>query len=213
MADEAINAKAAFAAGGEGTTWEKYATDSSLPLDKTAAEADEKVGIDGFVALKGAFDSASRSREWSTYGANTGRKGWGAKEPKYHSSSEIKGQYAFAYALWGIAAAMLVWTLINSRRQLSGDADSITSETGTRVPFDAVFRVDKRKWDNKGLAYVHYKDQGGSEKRLVVDDLKYVGADKILDCLLSNFEGELVERVRPEDDESEAAEKGEDAEL
>ena len=160
--------KAAFAAGGgEDASWGKYANENSLPLDKAAAEADEKTGIDGFVALKGAFDSASRSREWSTYGANTGRKGWGAKEPKYHSSSEISGQYAFAYALFGIAAAMVVWTLINSRRQLSGDADSITSETGTRVPFDAVFRVDKRKWDNKGLAYVHYKDEGGSDKRLV----------------------------------------------
>ena len=43
---------------------------------------------------------------------------------------------------------------------------------------------------------MHYRDGDEREKRAVIDDLKYGGADKILTRLMDNFEGELVERVQ-----------------
>jgi hypothetical protein len=55
--------------------------------------------------------------------------------------------------------------------------------------------VDKRKWEHKGLAYAWYRTQGGAEKREVFDDLKYAGADKVLERLLARFSGELIEKV------------------
>ncbi len=188
--------KKAFEAGGDpDLAWAGYARDNGLPVDKRAAEGDTEVGIDGFVAIKGAFDSATKRRDWAIYGPASGRKGWGSKEPKYHSQSEITGQFAFAYGLWAIAAVMLVWAVVNSRRVLRADGESFTTETGVRVPFDQVFSIDKRKWDNKGLAYARYKSEGGGEKRAVIDDLKYIGADQVLARILDNFEGELIERV------------------
>jgi hypothetical protein len=39
------------------------------------------------------------------------------------------------------------------------------------------------------------------EKRAIIDDLKFAGADKILDNLMANFDGELVERVSTEPNE------------
>ena len=46
----------------------------------------------------------------------------------------------------------------------------------------------------------------------MIDDLKFDGAAKILDRLLSNFEGELVERVSTEAPAEESSESSESSE-
>jgi len=56
--------------------------------------------------------------------------------------------------------------------------------------------VDKRLWDNKGLAYVWHRPAGGGEQKVVIDDLKYEGAVRVLDELLACFKGELIEKVQ-----------------
>ena len=102
--------------------------------------------------------------------------------------------------------------MINRGKVLRADELSFTSPNGQRVLFSSAHRIDKRKWDNKGLAYVHYRDENEKERRAVIDDLKFDGADKILDRLLENFDGELVERVSTEAP-SEAASESEDSET
>jgi hypothetical protein len=69
------------------------------------------------------------------------------------------------------------------------------SPEGVQIRYADVFRVDKRKWEHKGLAYAWYRTQGGAEKREVFDDLKFGGADKVLERLLASFSGELIEKV------------------
>jgi hypothetical protein len=202
-ADEATIKKAFEAGADPEAQWIKYADANSLPVDKSAAEAHSNVGIDQFVALKGAFEAATRKREWAIFGPASGRKGWKGKDPHYHSKSEIGGQFAFAGGLWVISALTLIWAAINSRRVLRSESDAFITETGSRVPFTQVFRVDKRKWDNKGLAYAHFRTESGAEKRAIIDDLKYIGADQVLERILDNFEGELVERVSTDDSEAE----------
>lgn len=69
-------------------------------------------------------------------------------------------------------------------------------------------RVDTRKWLSKGLAHIWYlKD--GTEKKGVIDGLKYGGfkgekpyvPDQILEYVVKNFKGELIEleELPPED--------------
>ena len=82
---------------------------------------------------------------------------------------------------------------------MSADAKSLITEGGTRVLFSSVFEIDTRKWDKKGLAYARYRNEHGAEKRAVIDDLKYKEADEILERLLSNFSGRLIEKVKEED--------------
>ena len=60
-----------------------------------------------------------------------------------------------------------------------------------------MFRVDKRKWKHKGLAAVFYRDDQGDEKKADIDDLKYTGADQVLDRLLGRFSGEVVDLDEP----------------
>lgn len=209
---EEAKVKKAFEAG-SAQAWSDYAGAEGIPTNKEQAESDSTYGVDGFVALKSAFEGSSRKRDWAIYGPLTERKGWNKGDPKYHSKSEITGQYAFAFGLWAIALGTLIWTLINKNRKLTADSESFTTDTGTKVPFVDVFRIDKRKWDNKGLGYAYYRSEGGAEKRATIDDLKYVGADQILDRLMENFEGELVERVTDEVEDGEENEKEPSAEA
>lgn len=194
--------KQAFHAGAKGSlTWGEYARDNEVPANKEEATPEAKLGQYGWVALKSAFDGAAKKRDWAVYGVTSGRKGWGAKDPHYHSRSEINGQFLIAYCLWAMALATLGWALFNSRRTLSADGESFTTEGGTRVFFKSVFEIDTRKWDKKGLAYVRYRNESGSEKRAVIDDLKYKEADEILDRLLANFSGRIIEKTKTDMDE------------
>ncbi|MFT4637390.1 MAG: hypothetical protein ACI8T1_000699 [Verrucomicrobiales bacterium] len=134
--------------------------------------------------------------EWIDYAAT---KGWPEEPPeKFHSTTD---QFFFGALCIGIGLAVLGTMLLNRRKVLCGDDTSFTSPNGQRVFFSSAYRIDKRKWDNKGLAYVHYRDVSEKEKRAIIDDLKFAGADKILDNLMANFDGELVERVSTEPNE------------
>lgn len=131
------------------------------------------------------------SPRWKSYAA---KKGW-PEEPKLYSEREIAEQFYYGYGC--IAGALIVGILIlrNRGKVLRGEADHWVSPEGSQIRYADVFRVDKRKWEHKGLAYAWYRTQGGAEKRAVFDDLKYGGADKVLERLLARFSGELIEKV------------------
>ena len=71
------------------------------------------------------------------------------------------------------------------------------------IPFQSIFRIDTRKWAKKGLAYVFYEAGESSRKRAIIDDLKFIGADLILDRLKSRISGEIVEAVNSEEPSTE----------
>ena len=131
------------------------------------------------------------SPRWKSYAA---QKGW-PEEPKLYSDREIAEQFHFAYGCYAGAVIALILILLNRNKVLRGEADHWITPEGVQIRYTDVFRVDKRKWDVKGLAYAWYRTQGGAEKRAVFDDLKYAGAGHILDRLLSRFSGELIEKV------------------
>ncbi len=145
--------------------------------------------------------------EWIDYAADNG---WDEEPPeKRYSTTD---QFFFGALCCGIGLAILGTMMLNRGKVLRADGLSFTSPKGERVLFSSAHRVDKRKWDNKGLAYVHYRDENEKERRSVIDDLKFDGAAKILDRLLSNFEGELVERVSTEAPAEESSESSESSE-
>jgi hypothetical protein len=101
--------------------------------------------------------------------------------------------------LAAVGGAIMLWFYIRTvRGSLSADAVSFSTADGQHVPFASAFRIDRRKWDHKGLAYVYYKDANGREKRAVIDDLIFGGADKVLARLEANFKGEIVDLEKKE---------------
>lgn len=117
------------------------------------------------------------------------------EDPKLRTPQEIEQQFYYAAGA-GIAALLVLgFWMLNRGRKLIGEADHFITPEGVRVAFSEVFRVDKRKWDNKGLAYVSYKTASGGEKTAVIDDLKFEGAEHVLARVVSHFSGELIEKL------------------
>lgn len=180
---------AAFEAGGViGANWQDYASLKGIPVDP---KADDQVNI------KRAYEAAGTKREWATYALT---KKWASGEIKYHDKGSINEQKFIAGLLIGGSVLVLLTFLRNRNRRITSDSDSYTDEKGRRIAFADIFRIDKRKWDNKGLAYAFFRADG-AEKKATLDDLKYIGAGEILERILNNFQGELLERVKDDDDE------------
>jgi hypothetical protein len=130
--------------------------------------------------------------KWVTYAAANGWK----EEPHHYTEREIAEQFYFGYGCVAAALAVGVIVLLRKNTVLRGEADHFVTPGGLKVAFADVFRVDKRKWDKQGLAYAWYKTGGESrEKKAVIDDLMYGGADQVLTRLLARFNGELIEKV------------------
>ena len=185
-------------------SWEDYAELKNYPKDKKSAMELGADGLNQFEGYYNAFTAAIAKRDWAVYGVvSSDQKGWEVKDPKFHSDSEIQAQIIIAACLWVGAFFVLVLALINSKRELIADSNNLISEKGEVIPFDSIFRIDTRKWAKKGLAYVFYNEDESTKKRAVVDDLKFVGADMILDRLKNRISGEIIENVEPVDEGNE----------
>ena len=78
-------------------------------------------------------------------------------------------------------------------------------------------RIDKRKWEPKGLAYVFYERPGGGMQKAKIDGMVYgqfreedgAPAERLFRHILRNFSGELIELQDPDEEEGEKEEAGE----
>lgn len=130
--------------------------------------------------------------KWVSYAAEHGID----EKPKKYTDREITEQFWWAGGMTFAAVIVGVLVLVNRNKVFRGLADRMVMPDGTEIRFADVFRIDKRKWDNKGLAYVwHRFHPEGPEQKAVIDDLKFGGAGKVLDRLLANFSGELIEKI------------------
>ena len=174
--------------------WEDFARKNEYPLTKDDS-SESQGGFEKFESLYNAFESSKDKRKWSLYGTLSGKKGWSDSEPKYHNSSEILAQIIIGSILLLSSLYVLVLTLINRGRSIGSDEVSFTTEKGLVIDFKTINKIDTRKWNKKGLAYVFYVNDKGLPSKTVIDDLKYKGADEILERIKNEFTGELVENI------------------
>jgi hypothetical protein len=136
------------------------------------------------------------------YAALAAEKGWPEKiEETKDWDYAIKEQLVCGILALTGGLVMLFYYVRTVRGTLSADAVSFTTPVGQHVPFSAAFRIDRRKWDHKGLAYVFYRDAKGAEKRAVIDDLIFGGAAQVLDRLSANFQGEVIDLEKKEEEQ------------
>jgi hypothetical protein len=129
--------------------------------------------------------------KWVTYAAS---RGWPAKKPKGHSQEDIDGQFRWSAGCATLAVLILGYLLVNLRKTIAADDEAYITPAGKRVLFSEIFEVDKRKWEDKGLASIRFREADGNG-RVALDDLKYDGAQRILDRIIDNYEGDLIESV------------------
>ena len=177
-----------------------------VELEEKYAELKEANNLDAypeFAAERGA--GPEEPPTWRSVAADRGIP----LELKETNEEDIKEQKYWAGGAFLVASIVGILFLINRGKKITADANSFTTPGGITIPFESVYRIDKRKWKYKGLAYAHYTDSAGKKQKAALDDLKYGGTDKILDRLLANFSGELIDRV--EDEEETPAEETEKA--
>jgi len=104
-------------------------------------------------------------------------------QPLPHPGYDVPLNRLLGTLLPPLGLVFLAWTLYNSRGvyRLSGSTLYIPGHPP--VPLDAIRRIDKRKWDKKGIAYVGYELESGQKGQLRLDDYVYdrEPADKIFD--------------------------------
>jgi hypothetical protein len=74
-----------------------------------------------------------------------------------HSDLDIAIQKLLACALPAAGLFWGVWTLYETRGQLRMIGDTLEVPGHPPISYDNIRRIDKRKWDRKGVAYLHYE--------------------------------------------------------
>jgi hypothetical protein len=122
--------------------------------------------------------------------------------PEVH---EVEAQYAIAALCTPLALFFLYHWLVAAGKSMWTTQDAIETSWGQAVPFDKVKTLDKKRWDKKGIAVVHYEQANGEKGKLVIDDWKYdrPPTDTMLRELESHLKAEQFVNGGPEPDEPE----------
>lgn len=99
--------------------------------------------------------------------------------PKERTDAAIREQRVIGWVMMAGAALFAAWIAWNHTRQVSAEGETVISVSGKRVPLDAIFGIDRKKWKNKGIAYALY-EEGGKRRRLTLDEHKFKGCEAII---------------------------------
>lgn len=165
----------------------------------------EKGGQNGAVKLWEDYTASMKEVEGKAWDIDPGEKPMKA--------GKIREQFiamGVALLLISITLFYLIRTL---RRSISADAEALYTQDGRRIAYSDMVRVDKRKWDTKGLALIYYRD-GGEEKKAKIDGMVYgqfkeedgAPAEKLFSRVMENFKGEVMEYVSAEETDNDHTE-------
>lgn len=105
--------------------------------------------------------------------------GYSAKMPKERTDSAIREQVVIGWVLMSVSVLFAGWIAWNHRLSIRAEGETIIGASGQRVELDSIVATDRKKWDNKGIAYAIY-EVDGKQKRLCLDEHKFKGCEAIL---------------------------------
>lgn len=169
-----------------------------LPLNTNRAMSLPPILVNNYALLKDKGGQNGVNVLWKKYSAE---HKWNIS-PEDHPMEEgdIRQQFIAAVVCLLLIAVTLFFLIRTMRRKMALYEDYFLSSTGVKIPFNTMFRVDKRKWDTKGVAWLFYRED---EKtcRVRIDGMVYGQfnkkegelAQKLMDGLLERFKGEVLE--------------------
>jgi len=178
-------------------------SEGPVPASAEGMEWPEEL-VDNFAAVKEGNNEAVNL--WKDYAE---RQKWD-QEPieQPYDQGQINTQFYFAYGCATLFVVVLFFFLrILSRKMVVTD-EAFIAPGGKRIEFSSMRKIDKRKWDVKGIADVFY-DDGGSTKKVKVDGMVYgqfkkedgEPAERLFAKIMENFKGEVVEYEETEEEE------------
>ena len=210
-------------AGQSAAEWQAFADTQKIPYPDEAGLLPS--GVDpkspwpaelrdyaGYKAAFGAERDKAVPPMWVSY---SDAQGWDSAAPEHgYDRSKIREQLYFGIGAGVLTLITLFYLLRTKGRVMTVDGEGYTPPGGKIIPFDQMRRIDKRKWETKGLAYLYYEDGGDKLGKTKVDGMVYgqfreedeAPAEKLFQHILRNFSGELVELEELEDEREEAGE-------
>lgn len=182
--------------------WKTHAEKQQVrfPEDASILPADLKQPVTWPVQLHDAekMKSLGWNNLWLEYSKE---QGYPASPPEHpYDAGKIHEQFVVFWiclALSLIAAFFLARTL---GRKIVADGEGISTQQGRRIPYADLKKLDLRKWETKGLAYIDY-DGASGKGRIRIDGLTYGGfnkdqdepAERLMRLIRSKFSGEIIE--------------------
>ncbi len=134
------------------------------------------------------------SEEWQSISTEANWRVPIDKTIKERHVSAIYSNYAFAVIGGVVGSWMLLTVWLSQGRWIEVSKEGLDSSSGDSVAFSDATLLDKKQWDSKGIAWLHFEKEGGSKGRFLIDNYKYmrdetneilirveqaIGADKI----------------------------------
>ena len=76
---------------------------------------------------------------------------------KKHTETDLLIQKLLAFTLPAFGIFWGVWTMRETKGQYRMSGDTFYFPDHPPITYDNIRRIDKRKWDRKGVAFVHYE--------------------------------------------------------
>ncbi|NWK54566.1 hypothetical protein HW115_03015 [Verrucomicrobiaceae bacterium N1E253] len=199
-------------------SWKTYAASQTcffpengaeiLPKDVDLAMPWPDALVDGYSLMKDKGGQNGANKLWEDYTAARGWDAEAAEEPM--QANKITEQFVAAAVAFALILGTLFILFRTMRRTIKADHDALYTQDGRKILYSDMVRIDKRKWDTKGIALVYYSDQG-EEKKAKIDGMVYgqfkeedgAPAEKLFSRVMEHFKGEVLEYVDDEDDEAE----------
>ncbi|HCD32537.1 MAG TPA: hypothetical protein DER01_09010 [Phycisphaerales bacterium] len=114
------------------------------------------------------FQDEGRVDQWPAYAQE---RGWTAQPESPKSDSDIWLQRILGLAAMPVGLIFGIATLRSLGRCVTCDDDGISANKGKTIPFDAITKLDKSRWQKKGIVIVQY-EHDGKKGHILLDDWK-----------------------------------------
>ena len=108
--------------------------------------------------------------EWRELAAKNGWHHGNPGEPK--SEADIMNQFVMAGVTGVLSLTFLVSVIAARGRWIEATETGLRASWGQELKFDQIVDINKRKWANKGIAKIRYRDNGRT-RRFTIDDFKF----------------------------------------
>ena len=128
------------------------------------------------IAFDQIRDQEDAIHQWAILYEQNKDRGWHREKP-HDSADTVRGNINFSKGVAVAGIALLSYFLLKYVRTKSSWMESsetgVNTSWGESLDFDKITKINKRRWEAKGIAKVAYEDTTGRRRTMIFDDFKY----------------------------------------